>query len=95
MSNDFYVTFISSVSDPLYDDLNKTRNFWTKISTAIRFEGRYEVALVDCILRNAYGILRKDCTYDIQVKPFDSSDWQTLTLMITPLLLYHMGNTAI
>ena len=40
---DFYATFISHVSDPLYDDLNKTSDFWTKIYPAIKFEGKYEI----------------------------------------------------
>jgi hypothetical protein len=71
MSEDFYVTFISNVSDPLYDDLNKTSDFWTKLSPAIKFEARYEVALFDCILKNTYDILRKDHTYNIKIRPHD------------------------
>ena len=70
--NDFYVTFISNVSDPLYDDLNKTSGFRTKLSPTIKFnEEKYKVALVDCILKNAYNILRKDRTYEIKVRPHD------------------------
>jgi hypothetical protein len=74
MPNDFYVTFMSNVSDPLYNDLNKTSDFWTKLSPAIKFDdGKYEVALVDCILKNTYDILRKDRVYNIKVIPFDWS----------------------
>ena len=32
MPKDFYVTFMSNVSHPLYNDLNKTSDFWTKLS---------------------------------------------------------------
>ena len=79
MSEGFYVTFMSNVSDPLYDDLNKTSDFWTKLSPAIKFEGRYEVALVDCILKNAYDILRKDHTYEIKL---DHLIGQSLTINV-------------
>ena len=65
------MTFMSNVSNPLYDDLNKTSDFRTKLSPAIKFEGRYEVALFDCILKNTCDILRKDRTYDIKIRPFD------------------------
>ena len=72
MPNDFCVTFMSNVSDPLYNDLNKTSDFWTKLSPAIKFDdGKYEVALVDCILKNTYDILRKDHIYDIKIRPYD------------------------
>ena len=71
MPNDFYVTFMSNVSDPLYNDLNKTSDFWTKLSPTIKFEGKYEVALVDCILKNTYDILRKDRKYEIKIRPYD------------------------
>ena len=59
---------MSNVSDPLYDDLNKRSDFWIKLCPAIKFEGKYEVDLVDCILKNKYEILRKDRTYDIKSK---------------------------
>jgi hypothetical protein len=71
MSEGFYVKFLSSVSDPLYHDLNKTSDFWTKLFPANKFEGRYEAALVDCILKNTCAILRKDRTYYIQISPID------------------------
>ena len=71
MSEGFYVTFMSNVSDPFYDNLNKTSNFWTKLSPAIKFEGRCELALVDCILKNRYDIQRKDRTYNIRIRPHD------------------------
>ena len=67
MSHDFYVTFMSNVSDPLYDDLNRTSDFWTKLSPTIKFQGRYEVALVDCIIKNTYDVLRKEISYDIKI----------------------------
>jgi len=74
MPNDFYVTFMSNVSDPLYNDLNRTSDFWTKLSPAIKFDGAYEVALVDCILKNTYDILRKDRKYEIKIRPFEFGD---------------------
>ena len=64
--NVFYVTFISNVSDPLYDDLNKTRGFWKKLSPVINLEEKYDVVFVDCILKNTYDILRKDRTIDMK-----------------------------
>ena len=71
MPNEFYVTLMSIVSDPLYNDLNRTSDFWTKLSPTIKFDGAYEVALVDCILKNTYDILRKDRKYDIKIRPYD------------------------
>jgi hypothetical protein len=71
MSGGFYVTFMANVSYPLFDDLNKTSEFWKKLSPAIKFEGRYQVALVNCILKNTYDILIKDRTYDIKIRPHD------------------------
>ena len=59
-----FLTFISNFSLPLYDDLNKAIDSWTKLSSAIKFEGRYEVALVAYILKNTNDILRRDRTYD-------------------------------
>ena len=53
MSNDFYDIFMSNVSEIQYDS-----DFWTKLSPAIKFEGKYELTLVDCILENIYDILR-------------------------------------
>ena len=38
-----------------------------------KFDGKYVAALVDCILKNSYYILKKDCTYDIKVRPYDWS----------------------
>ena len=75
MPNNFYVTFMVNVSDPLYNDSNRTSDFWTKLSPTIKFDdnGKYEVALVDCILKNTYDILRKDRKYEIKVIPFDWS----------------------
>jgi len=52
MANVFHMTFISNVSDPLYDDLNKTWGFMKKISPIIDFKGKFDVVLVDCILKN-------------------------------------------
>ena len=43
----------------------------TNLSSAINFDGKYEVSLVDCIIKNAYDILRKDRTYDIKVRAND------------------------
>jgi hypothetical protein len=51
--------------------LNKTSDFSIKLSPAIKFEGRYEVALVDCIIKNTYDVLRKDTPYEIKIRPFD------------------------
>ena len=42
----------------------------------IKFDGKYEVTLVDCILKNAYDILRKDRTYDQKV---GLHDWPLVT----------------
>ena len=39
MSNDSYMRFMSNFSDTLCDDLNKTSDFWTKLSPAIKFKG--------------------------------------------------------
>jgi len=36
--NDFYVTFMSSGSDPFYDNLNKTSEFLMKLSPTIKFK---------------------------------------------------------
>jgi hypothetical protein len=67
MPNDFYVTFMSNVSDPLYNDLNKTSDFRTKLSPTIKLDdGKYYVALADCILKNTYDIMRKDRAYEIK-----------------------------
>jgi hypothetical protein len=65
---------MSNVSDPLYDDLNRTSDFWTKLSPTIKFQGRYEVALVDCIIKNTYDVLRKEISYDIKIRPFEFGD---------------------
>ena len=70
--NYFYVTFMSNVSCPLYDDLNKTSDFWTKLSHSPTFDRKYEVDLADCILKNTYDILRKYHTYNIKAR---RSDW--------------------
>jgi len=51
MANDFYVTFISNISDPIYNNLNKTFDFWIKLSPTIRLDGEYEVALIDYFLK--------------------------------------------
>ena len=59
---------MSNILDPFYDALNKTGDFGTKFSPAIKFDERYEVVLVDCILKNKYHILRKDRTYNIKVR---------------------------
>ena len=56
---------MSNIATPFYDDLNETSDFWTKLSTPIKFKGRYEVTIVDCILKNTYDIQRKDRTYDM------------------------------
>ena len=76
MPNDYYVTFVSNVSVSLYDGLNKIRDFRTKLSPAIKFDGRYEIALVDCILKDTHDILRKDRTYGIKVR---HNDWPLVT----------------
>ena len=65
---------MSNVSDPLYDDLNETSDFWKIISPAMNFEGKYEFALVDRILKNTYDIPRRDGTYEIRVRLFEFSD---------------------
>ena len=62
---------MSSVYNPIYNYLNKTSDFQKKISPTFKFNGEYEVALVNCLLENTYDILRKDGTYDIKVKPCD------------------------
>ena len=59
---------MSKVSGPLYDDLNNTSNFGTKLSQGIKFEGKYEGALVCCFLKNTDDVPRKDCTQDIKVR---------------------------
>ena len=66
MPNDFNLTLMSSVCDPLYDDFNKTV-FLTKVSPAFNCDRKYEVALVDYVFKNTYDILRKDRTYDIKL----------------------------
>ena len=71
MPNDFYVAFMFNASNPIYNDLNKTSDFWTKLSPTIKFNRKSEIALVDCILKNTYDILRKYGTYDIKVRPHD------------------------
>ena len=101
MFNDFYVTFMSNVSDPFYNDLNKTSDFWTKLSPAIKFDGKYEDALVDCILKNMYDILIKDLTYDIKVRlhdwPLVSEHWIETTnsgeYPFAPLSYKEFGST--
>ena len=67
MSNDFYVKSVSIVNDPIFDNFNKTNDLSTELSPAIKFEGKSEVTLVDCILKNTYDIQRKDSTYKIKV----------------------------
>ena len=92
MPNDSCVTFMSNVSNQLYDNLNKTSDLRMKLSQAIRFEGRFEVALVNCI-KYSYDILSKDRTYKIKLRPVNFSDEvlvEILTLIITPLLIYLM-----
>ena len=42
----------------------------TQLCLTIKFERRYELALVDCIIKNIYAILRKDRTYDIKGIPY-------------------------
>jgi len=64
---------MSNVSEIQYDS-----DFWTKLSPAIEFEWKLEVALVDSILKNTHNILRKDRTYDIKVRLFDFSDKRLL-----------------
>ena len=65
---------MSYVSDPLYDELNKTSDSGTKLSSAIMFERRYEAVLVDCILKNTHDILRKDLLHEIKLRPSGFSD---------------------
>ena len=50
---------MSNVPDSLYNDLNKSSDFWTKHSPAIKFDGKYEVVIVDCFLKNTHDIPRK------------------------------------
>ena len=59
MPKDFYVILMSNFFDPIYDGLHKTSNFWPNLSPTIKFDEKYEAALVDCILKNTYDILRK------------------------------------
>jgi len=59
------------ISDPLYNDLNKKRDFQTKLVPTIKFNGEHKLTLVDCILKNTNLILKKDRTYDIKVRPHD------------------------
>jgi hypothetical protein len=82
--------------------LNKTSDFWKKLSPAIKFDDAYEVALVDCILKNTYDILRKDRKYDIKTRP---NDWpsavneqhkiQRSIGLIIHMLNYHVRNSLV
>ena len=72
MARHFYLTLMSNVYIPLYDDLNETSDLCTKLFPAIKFGWKYDVTLVDCFLKNIYVILRKDRTYDIKVRQNDS-----------------------
>ena len=65
------MTFISNVSDLPCNNLNNTSDIQRKLFPTIRFDGEYEVALVDCILRNTCDVLREDLTYDIKATPLD------------------------
>ena len=76
MPIDFCVTLMTNVSDPFYDGLNKTNDFWTKLSPTTKFNGKCKVALTDCIFKNKYNILRKDHRYGIIVRPHD---WPLVT----------------
>ena len=59
---------------PSTSDLSKISDFWTKFSPDIKFnEDQYEAAIVDCILKNTYYIIRKDRRYEIKFRPFDWS----------------------
>ena len=69
------MTFIGNVSDPLYADLNKTSDFWTKFSLAIKLgDGEYKVVLVNFIIKNKHDVIRTGTLYEIKVRPFDFSD---------------------
>ena len=53
---------------------------------SIKVEGRYKFALVDCILKNTYDILRENCSYDIKNDyrmghAFSRKGWKQLTLL--------------
>ena len=63
---------MSNVSDPLYNDLTKTGDCWTKLSPTIKFDVEYEVSFVACILKSSYNTLSKVRTYDIKVRPYES-----------------------
>ena len=96
------VTFVSNLSDPFYSDLNKTGDLQTKLFPAIKFNGKYEVVLIDFILKNTYGILRKDCTYDANVRPDDLpvygeiEEWlKSLNCYICPHLTLNAKNMVI
>ena len=45
-----------------------------KTLSPIKFDGKYEVALVVYILKSTYDILGKDRTYDIKERPLDFSN---------------------
>ena len=43
---------MSNVSDQILNNLNKSSDFWTKLSPIVKFDGEYKVTLVHCILEN-------------------------------------------
>ena len=51
ISIDFYATFLSNVSDALFDVLNKTSDCWTKLFPAIKFEGSIKLLLLIVFLK--------------------------------------------
>ena len=62
---------MSSVSDPLYNDLNKTNDFWEISLPPSNLIATVTLLLWIVFFKNTYNILRKDRIYDIKVRPHD------------------------